>query len=249
LFVSSIFALPELHPKQGKFCSSLAEQLLITARSRHQASIPSSFKNYFDILSDTMVEEDSSILASQSRADPNDNSTHTQKEHTVTYTKPSSFSWKMDSTINDISSGIIPHISSQNTSETSNGERMANPPITYEQPKDTFHTTPKINQCVRFNLIRHRGTLSDIPTLKLIKSFTQTLCNADPSIIFLPFQASKQHYSSISTLKQISLIDEQKMTQFLKSYHQRQHYSLSGFFHISSSRTLQEIYALLTVDE
>jgi len=51
-------------------------------------------------------------------------------------------------------------------------------------------------------------TVSDIPTLKLFKSFTQTLRNADPSIIFLPFQASKQDYSSISTLKQINLIDE-----------------------------------------
>jgi hypothetical protein len=39
------------------------------------------------------------------------------------------------------------------------------------------------------------------------------------------------------------------MTQFFKSYHRRHHYSLSGFFHISTSLTLQEICALLTVDE
>jgi hypothetical protein len=38
--------------------------------------------------------------------------------------------------------------------------------------------------------------------------------NTDLSIIFLQLQASKQHYSSISTLKQISLIDYQTMAQF-----------------------------------
>jgi hypothetical protein len=61
------------------------------------------------------------------------------------------------------------------------------------------------------------------------------------SLIILPYQASKQHYLSLTTSKQISSIDDHKMLQFFKPYHQRQHYSLIGYFHISSSMTIDEI--------
>jgi hypothetical protein len=97
----------------------------------------------------------------------------------------------------------------------------------------------KINQRISFNLIRHRGTSADIPTFKLFKSFTSTLKKADSSIIILPFLASKQHYSSLSTLNHIKTLEENKLGQFFKSYHQQQLYSLGGYFHVSSEHTLE----------
>jgi hypothetical protein len=71
----------------------------------------------------------------------------------------------------------------------------------------------------------------------------------DSSFIILPYQASKQHYSSLSSLKQISLVDEPKMLYFFKPYHQRQHYSLSGYFHISSNLSLDELKSLPAIKE
>ncbi len=117
----------------------------------------------------------------------------------------------------------------------------------YKKPIDKV--TTKISQCICFNLIRHRGTVSDIPTLKLFKSFTSTLKKADSSLIILPFKASKQHYSSLSTLKHIQSMEENKLGQFFKSYHQQQLYSLSRYFHISSELTLEELKANPIVDE
>ena len=74
----------------------------------------------------------------------------------------------------------------------------------------------KINQRIRFNLIRHKGTVSDIPVSKLFKSFASTLKKTDPLIVFHPFQADKQHYSSLVTAKQIHSIDDNKIPQFFK---------------------------------
>jgi hypothetical protein len=83
----------------------------------------------------------------------------------------------------------------------------------------------------------------------LFKSFTSTLKKADPSIIILPFRVSKQHYSSISTVKQIQAIDDNKISQFFKSYHQKQLYSLSGFFHISSQLSFNDLYKHPIIEE
>lgn len=91
-----------------------------------------------------MVEEDSSILASQSKVNSNDDFDFppTQKEQTDTYKQPSPLSWKMDLTINDISSDIFSQISSQNTPDTTNGETSSSQPISYEQPQNPYHTLP-----------------------------------------------------------------------------------------------------------
>jgi hypothetical protein len=64
---------------------------------------------------------------------------------------------------------------------------------------------------------------------------------ADQSLIILPFQATKQHYSSLSTLKHIKSMEENKLNQFFKSYHQRQLYLISGYFHISSDLTFDKL--------
>jgi hypothetical protein len=83
--------------------------------------------------------------------------------------------------------------------------------------------------------------VADIPAVKLFKSFTTTLKTVDPSINILPFHSSKQRYSSLTTLKQIQSMEDNKLGQFFKSYHPKQHYSISGYFHISSTLSFDEI--------
>jgi hypothetical protein len=91
--------------------------------------------------------------------------------------------------------------------------------------------------------------VSDIPVGKLFKSFASTMKKADPSLVFHPFQASKQHYSSLVTSKQIQTIEDNKSHQFFKSYHQKQLFSLSGYFHISSALPHDELFHLPLIDE
>jgi hypothetical protein len=47
--------------------------------------------------------------------------------------------------------------------------------LTYENPTTVLQPTPPLSQRIRFNLIRHQGTVSDTPTGKLFKSFLTTL--------------------------------------------------------------------------
>jgi hypothetical protein len=108
---------------------------------------------------------------------------------------------------------------------------------------------PQHSQRIRFNLIRHREASSTQTTLQLFRSFATTLRRADPSVIFHPFSATKQHYSSLHNIKQIQEIEENRVYQYFKPYYQKLYYSLSGYFHISSTITLAEIKALPTIKE
>jgi len=151
-----------------------------------------------------------------------------------------------DTGISSISEDIFSHSKQKQQTTAEEGALDIDHPD-YTKPIDKVAT--KISQRSCFDLIRHRGTVSDIPTLKLFKSFATTLRKADPSIIILPFKASKQHYSSLSTLKHIQTMEENKLSQFFKSYHQRQLYSLSGYFHISSELSLEDLKTISIIDE
>jgi hypothetical protein len=107
----------------------------------------------------------------------------------------------------------------------------------------------KLHQRICFNLIHHRGVTSDAPAIKLFKSFASSLKRADPSLIILPFHASKQHYSSLPTLKHIQTVEENKLPQFFQSYHPRQYYSISGYFHVSSELTFNDLISMPAVAE
>jgi hypothetical protein len=155
-------------------------------------------------------------------------------------------SWHTDTGISSISEDIFSHLKQKQQAAAEEGALDLDHPD-YEKPIDKVAT--KISQRIRFNLIRHRGIVSDIPTLKLFKSFAVTLKKADPSIIILPFKASKQHYSSLSTLKNIQAMEENKLSQFFKLYHQWQLYSLGGYFHISSELSLDNLKTILIIDK
>jgi hypothetical protein len=119
-----------------------------------------------------------------------------------------------------------------------------------ENPTPKFQPPPSIHsQHTCFNLIHRRGVSNSSTTLQLFKSFLTVLCHVDSSAIILPFMASKQHYSSLCNLKQIKEIEENRMYQYVKPYYQKQQYSISGYFHISSNLTRFEIQALPEVEE
>jgi hypothetical protein len=85
--------------------------------------------------------------------------------------------------------------------------------------------------------------------LKLFKSFTATLRNAGSSLVIIPYQAAKQHYSSLTNIKQIQAIDDHRPLQFFKPYFQKQQYSLSGYLYISSTLSFDQLHAIHKVEE
>lgn len=114
--------------------------------------------------------------------------------------------WSTDEGIASLSKDLFSNLKEYQAKTADFGELESELPD-YKQPKDIITSNTKLNQRIRFNLICHRGTVADIPSVKLFKSFTSTLKKVDPSIIILPFHLAKQHYSSLVTLKQIQSMD------------------------------------------
>jgi hypothetical protein len=118
--------------------------------------------------------------------------------------------------------------------------------IISDKRPDKEHTP---HQHIRFNLQRHRGVVSNMPTIQLFREFTSVLRSGDPLLTLLPYEASKQHYSSINTSRQIQTIDISKMNLLFRSYYQKQMYSLSGFFHIRTALSFQDLITSTPVVE
>jgi hypothetical protein len=129
--------------------------------------------------------------------------------------------WTNDTCLTTVPDDIFNRLQRHQQTIQDAGELDDNPPM-YKNPEQIIESHPNLTQRIRFNLIRHRGTICDVPTIKLFKSFTATLHNADSSVVFLPYQASKQHYSSITNLKQIQAVDQSRLLQFFKPYHMKQ---------------------------
>jgi hypothetical protein len=121
--------------------------------------------------------------------------------------------WSPDTSITAFSEELFSHLKDYQAKASDQGEDEPELPE-YKNPNDQITSTIKVNQRMRFNLIRHRGTVADIPSLKLFKSFTSTLKKVDPSIFILPYLSSKQHYSSLVTLKRIENMEENKLPIF-----------------------------------
>jgi hypothetical protein len=79
-----------------------------------------------------------------------------------------------DTSVSALSNEIFQHLKKFQQSAQDAGELEDTAP-TYEKPTQTIKATSSISQRILFNLIRHRGTLSNIPSCKLFKSFFSTL--------------------------------------------------------------------------
>jgi hypothetical protein len=103
--------------------------------------------------------------------------------------------WSADVGILELTGDFFPHMENQKLKAADAGDIKLESPE-YRKPQDHIVSTEKLNQQIRFNLIRHSGAHSDTNVLDLFKSF-------DPSVVIHPFQASQQHLSSLATIKQI----------------------------------------------
>jgi hypothetical protein len=104
-------------------------------------------------------------------------------------------------------------------------------------------------QHFRFNLVRHRGATSSLKTIDLFKGFVTALKLANPLLVVLPYSASKQHYTPISSKKQVQTLDKNKMLQYFQPYYRKQMFSLSGYFHIKTSISYNNLIHCPQVEE
>jgi hypothetical protein len=99
------------------------------------------------------------------------------------------------------------------------------------------------SQRLRINLFRHRfARSSDMTTLKLFKSFVAALRSSDKDLTILPFDLKKQQYTSVVSNKQLEKLNDHELKLYFQPWHQEQHYSLSGFFHLNSTNHFQELF-------
>jgi hypothetical protein len=124
-------------------------------------------KNVFSaLLADCPPEEYEIEIDSLTNDDDNSTSANTAALKTV--------SWKADIDITSLSKDLSSQLKDYQEKAAYAGEAEAEFPDC-KQPKDLISTNTKLYQRIRFNLIRHRGTVSGIPSIKLFKPFTSTL--------------------------------------------------------------------------
>jgi hypothetical protein len=71
-------------------------------------------------------------------------------------------------------------------------------------------------QDLRLNLIQHCRAASSLKSINLFKGFILALRAADPLLVVLPYAASKQHYTPITSNKQVHSVEGNKMLQFFQ---------------------------------
>ncbi len=100
-----------------------------------------------------------------------------------------------------------------------------------------------IAQRLCINLIRHRfARNTDMTALKLFKSFITTLRKVDKNIAVLPYDSMKQQYTSLVSSKQVETLNEHQLKLYFQPWHREQYYSMSGFIHISSVCSYDELF-------
>jgi hypothetical protein len=76
-----------------------------------------------------------------------------------------------------------------------------------------------------------------------------TLKTSDPNLQVLPIDSTKQHYTILTSSRQIELLTQSHLRLYFSSFHKTQHYSLSGYIFISTVLTLDEFLSHQDVDQ
>jgi hypothetical protein len=167
--------------------------------------------------------------------DTTPSTTVTKTHQTTNISTLSSQQWATDASISRLSRDILQHLQVDSPSPLSSGSPQAC--SNYEPQTDQTAPPAPSNQRIRFNLIRHKYTSGDTKTIQLFKSFATTLREIDQYLTILPVNSRKQHLSGLTNVKQIQSTDDNKMLTYFTPYYKKQSYSLSGYFHISTSYT------------
>ncbi len=114
----------------------------------------------------------------------------------------------------------------------------------HSPPMEKLTLDTPIRQRLRINLICHRyARTTDIKTIQLFKSFIRALRKVESQISIIPIDSNKKQYTSIVSNKQIESLNEHQLAlYFMPWFKEEQHYSLSGFLHISSNLSFQELF-------
>jgi hypothetical protein len=99
-----------------------------------------------------------------------------------------------------------------------------------------------VSQHLRINLIHHRhARTTGMTTLKLFKSLLHTLRLVDKNISIMPYDSKKQQYTAIVSNKQIDTLNDNQLRLYFQPWHREQYYSLSGFIHLCSFMSYDEL--------
>jgi len=82
--------------------------------------------------------------------------------------------WSTDTGITSLSENIFSHMVEQKQKAADAGDLEDDAPA-YKKPEAHVDSNEKLNQRIRFNLIRHRGMVADTKVGTLFKSFASTL--------------------------------------------------------------------------
>ena len=191
-------------PKKHISNTSLASQLSrpILCRS------PKNPTNLFDLLEDsdpdsmTSMEDDSNEQTPQIKC-------QTPIPNVTTKT------WVTDPFITKLSGTLLQTLHQEHQKQKDSREDPMDIPQ-YNTP--TNEAVVKINQSIRFNLIRSRNSDTSTPMLQLFKSFVTALEDSDQFLSLLSLNSSKQTLPSMSNKSQIASADKNKIQLYFKSY-------------------------------
>jgi hypothetical protein len=239
---------PELLPNQYKPTKySLSHQLHTIPNPPHRTNInPFDSLTNYEIETEDLKDKEASMSNSESQNEALGSSTK-GPEHAPKVPANNPQKWAADASVSCLSNDILQHLHlDQHSPQTLESTPE---PMRYEtQSQPTIPTVPT-NQRIRFNLISQRNTTSDSKTIQLFKSFVSILRDIDQYLTILPVSSQKQHLSALTNHKQITATDDNKMLTYFTPYYKKQFYSLSGYFHVSSSLTFEALQQNQKVNE
>lgn len=99
---------------------------------------------------------------------------------------------------------------------------------------------------MKFYYISKQTNNSKLPIQPLDKCYSalmlyQPSLQPTPTSKFGLIHSQKQHLSGLTNQKQIQATDENKMLTYFSPYYKKQSYSLSSYFHISTSLSFTEL--------
>jgi hypothetical protein len=228
ILLSKFYQSEELSAPVSKRGSSL-RKLCIDRINKRSVPLEHTSTNYYDPLFDDLPEEEPLISPSIER------NTFTKSTMKVAEVQTQA-SFPEDLSISEVATSIRQR---QTTAmeEDEETDPQTNPTPT-SPPKTTMINTATVltPTNVRINLIRHKfATPTEQTSLQLFKSFILTAKKTDPSLIVLPIDSTKQHLSSLTTLKQVENLTNNQLRLYFSSWYRDQPHSISGFLHLNTN--------------
>lgn len=149
-----------------------------------------------------------------------------------------------DTSLNDIMDLLQKTMSGKVT-----GLDTTNEPPLSSSPSNVYSDSIGLSRmCI--NLIRHHFARStDQTTLMLFKSFISTIQKVDPKLSILPINSTKQSFTALVSQKQIDSLTINQLCLYFTSWYHEQHYSLSDFFHLFTTLSLDEMLQKIPIAE